>query len=90
MEQIEHIGKITLDYSKYPGEDFYCDGSVEDEILEIVKNLSPVEYAAAIEEKKSWPILYHLSPLRENIVEWIPMEPDVVPLQVLWQGKQAV
>lgn len=82
MEQIEHIGKITLDYSKYPGEDFYCDGTVEDEILEIVKNLSPVEYAAAIEEKKSWPILYHLSPLRENIVEWIPMEPDTKVLEV--------
>lgn len=82
MEQIEHIGKITLDYSKYPGEDFYCDGSVEDEILEIVKNLSPVEYADAIEEKKSWPILYHLSPLRENIVEWIPMEPDTKVLEV--------
>lgn len=82
MEQIEHIGKITLDYSKYPGEDFYCDGTVEDEILEIIKNLSPVEYAAAIEEKKSWPILYHLSPLRENIVEWIPMEPDTKVLEV--------
>ena len=82
MEQIEHIGKITLDYSKYPGEDFYCDGTVEDEILEIVKNLSPVEYADAIEEKKSWPILYHLSPLRENIVEWIPMEPDTKVLEV--------
>ena len=82
MEQIERIGKITLDYSKYPGEDFYCDGTVEDEILELVKNLSPVEYAAAIEEKKSWPILYHLSPLRENIVEWIPMEPDAKVLEV--------
>ena len=32
---MEEIGKIKLDYSRYPGEDFYCDGSVEDEILEI-------------------------------------------------------
>ena len=29
---IEEIGKVRLDYSKYPGEDFYCDGEVEDEL----------------------------------------------------------
>ena len=82
MDKTEYIGKIKLDLSKYPGEDFYCDGAVEDELLDIVKNLSPVEYAKAIEEKKSWPILYHLSPLRENIVEWIPMSPDAKVLEV--------
>ncbi len=82
LEKIEHIGKITLDYSRYPGEDFYCDGDVEDEILNIVKNRSSVEYAAAIQEKKSWPVLYHLSPLRENIVEWIPMDKSAKVLEV--------
>ena len=82
MEKLEHIGKVTLDYSKYPGEDFYCDGAVEDELLDIVKNLSTVEYAKTIQERKSWPILYHLSPLRENIVEWIPMEKDAKVLEV--------
>ena len=79
---IEHIGKIALDLSKYPGEDFYCDGAVEDEILDIVRNLSPVEYRKTIEERKSWPILYHLSPLRENIVDWIPMNKDAKVLEV--------
>ena len=34
---IEKIGKVSLDLTKYPGEDFYCDGAVEDELLEIVK-----------------------------------------------------
>jgi len=82
LENRERIGKVWLDLSKYPGEDFYCDGAVEDELLDIVKNLSPVEYAKAIEEKKSWPILYHLSPLRENIVEWIPMSSDAKVLEV--------
>lgn len=68
----EQIGKVKLDYSQYPGEDKYCDGSVEDELLEIVKNTAAEEYGDIIREKKSWPVLYHLSPLRENIVEWIP------------------
>ena len=33
----EQVGKITLDYTYYPGEDFYCDGVIEQEILEIAK-----------------------------------------------------
>ncbi|MCM1111652.1 MAG: class I SAM-dependent methyltransferase [Muribaculum sp.] len=78
----EQIGKVTLDYSRYSGEDLYCDGEAEDELLQIVRNRSEVEYARIIEERGSWPILYHLSPLRENIVEWIPMEPDAKVLEV--------
>lgn len=70
----ENIGKVVLDYTYYSGEDLYCDGDVEDELLNIVMNRSEVEYASVIEERKSWPILYHLSKLRENIVDWIPIE----------------
>lgn len=82
MENKEQIGKIVLNLNKYPGEDYYCDGVVEDELLRIVRDLSPVEYARVIEESKSWPILYHLSPLRENIVDWIPMTKEQKVLEV--------
>ena len=73
MENREQIGKVWLDLSKYPGEDFYCDGAVEDEILKIARDYSPVEYQKLIEEKKSWPVFYHLSSQRENIVEFLPI-----------------
>lgn len=76
------IGKVALDYKHYPGEDFYCDGEVEDELLEIVKKYSPVEYQRIIEERASWPVLYHLSPLRENIVDWIPIDQDAKVLEI--------
>lgn len=79
---MEKIGKVALDYSKYPGEDFYCDGEVEDRLLDIAKTQAPEEYPTVIEEAGSWPILYHLSALRENIVEWIPMEPGAKVLEV--------
>lgn len=79
---MEEIGKIKIDYSRYPGEDFYCDGSVEDEILEIVKEFPSAEYARVIEEKRNWPVLYHLSPLRENIVDWLPMKKEDKVLEV--------
>lgn len=69
----ENIGRITLDYEFYPGEDLYSDGDIEDELLEIAKEYPEEEFERIIEERASWPILYHLSPLRENIIEWIPM-----------------
>lgn len=78
----EQIGKITLDYSHYPGEDFYCDGAVEDELLDIVKNYSKVEYQQIIEERARWPILYHLSTQRENIVDWVPFTKNDKVLEV--------
>lgn len=78
----EQIGKITLDYKHYPGEDYYCDGEVEDELLAIVKNHAPIEYGRIIEERAKWPVLYHLSPLRENIVDWIPMDKSAKVLEV--------
>lgn len=78
----EVIGKVKLDYSHYPGEDYYCDGVVEDEILDIVKNYSSVEYGRIIEERKSWPILYHLSEQRENIVSWLPITKDMKVLEI--------
>ena len=35
---MEKIGNVILDDTYYPGEDLYCDGIIEDEILDIVKN----------------------------------------------------
>ena len=82
MELIEQVGKITLNYKHYPGEDFYCDGAVEDELLEIAKNYSSIEFGRIIEERKSWPILYHLSNQRENIVSWLPIDKSMKVLEI--------
>ena len=77
----EQIGKITLDYSHYPGEDLY-DSAGEDELLDIVKKYSKVEYQQIIEERAQWPILYHLSAQRENIVDWIPFTKNDKVLEI--------
>ncbi|MGN0305190.1 MAG: class I SAM-dependent methyltransferase, partial [Lachnospiraceae bacterium] len=82
MAEREQIGKVSLDYTHYPGEDLYCDGEVEQELLEIAKDYSVVEFPEIIEERKKWPILYHLSPLRENIVDWLPMDKEMKVLEV--------
>lgn len=80
--RVEKIGNVTLDYSRYPGEDFYCDGAIEDELLEIVKKEPGERYSEIIREKRSWEVLYHLSDLRENIVEWLPMDREMKVLEV--------
>lgn len=79
---IEKIGKIRLNLKHYPGEDYYCDGDVEDELLAIAKDYAQVEFPRLIEERRSWPILYHLSPLRENIVDWLPIDKSMKVLEV--------
>ncbi len=78
----EKIGKVKLDLSVYPGEDKYCDGDVEDQLLAIARDRSPVEYPSIIEEAANWPVLYHLSALRENIVEWLPITGEHKVLEV--------
>ena len=81
-EKIEEIGKIKLDLKHYPGEDLYCDGEIEDELLEIARNYAQVEYPRIIEEKKNWEVLYHFSALRENIAEWLPIDKSMKVLEI--------
>ena len=69
----QSIGKVIIDDTLYIGKDLYCDGDVEDELLEIVSTYPESEYNRIIVERRSWPIMYHLSHVRENIVGWIPM-----------------
>lgn len=65
----ENIGKIKIDYTFYSGKDTYTDGQIEDELLDIVMK----EYIPeALRFSTSWPILYHLSNIRENLLEWYP------------------
>jgi len=80
--KIEQIGKVNLDLTYYSGEDLYCDGAVEDELLEIARDYAEVEYPRIIEERRSWEVLYHLSAQRENIVEWLPMDKKMKVLEV--------
>ncbi len=77
----EYIGKVSLDYSLYKGEDLYKDGS-EEELLSIVQNTSADGYNNVIRKKLTWPILYHLSDIRGNIVDFLPITGDDEVLEI--------
>ena len=76
------IGMLTLDEEYYSGNDVYTDGEIEDVLLEIVENNGPEQYSRIIEEKNNWPILYHLSDKRGNIIEWLPIRKEDQVLEI--------
>ncbi len=58
----------------------YSDGPIEDEMLEIVR--SGRDYFDVIEKDNRWPILYHFSPERRNLLEWFPFRNDATLLEI--------
>lgn len=78
----EKIGNIIMDLKYYPGQDLYSDGPVEEELLEIAKKYKEEELNRVISERNSWPVLYHFSHIRQNILEWLPMKKTDKVLEV--------
>ena len=70
--------KLNLDF--YSGEDFYSDGDIEDEILEIVR--SGRDYEDILLNDNRWAVLYHLSPIRHNIINWYPFKDNSSCLEI--------
>jgi len=70
--------KLNLEF--YTGTDFYSDGDIEDELLEIVKQTD--DYSDILANDNRWPILYHLSPIRQNIINWYPFKDNASCLEI--------
>jgi len=70
--------KLNLDF--YTGTDFYSDGDIEDELLQIVKQTD--DYSSILANDDRWPILYHLSPIRQNIINWYPFKDNASCLEI--------
>jgi SAM-dependent methyltransferase len=67
----EKIGGVTLDYTFFDEDHTYSDGEeVETFILNVFKEEKDIYEILASDNR--WPVLYHLSPLRKNIV--LPMD----------------
>lgn len=67
-----------LNTTFYRGEDQYSDGDVEDRILQMVKKGQGPDDA----DSSDFAVLYHLSPVRENILSWYPLQPDGTALEI--------
>lgn len=78
----EQIGEVVLNYEKYSGVDLYCDGPIEDTLLEIAQSYREEELNKVIAESNSWEILYHFSHIRQNIISWLPITKEDKVLEI--------
>lgn len=69
-----------LNLNFYKGEDNYSDGDIENDILYMVKNGRYTENDLL--NLNSYPVLYHLSHLRENILNWYPFNSEGSVLEI--------
>lgn len=79
-KDVEKIGEVTIKYDFYSGQDEYSDGDIENDLLELISSESDVNKIIA--NDKRWPVLYHFSPVRENILEWYDFKKDCSILEV--------
>lgn len=78
----EQIGNVVINYEKYGGVDLYCDGPIEDKLLEIARTHEEDELNQVIAESHSWEIMYHFSHIRQNIVSWLPITKEDHVLEI--------
>lgn len=69
-----------LNLKYYGGQDQYSDGDIEDELLNICKDKEKIP--EILKSDKRWPILYHLSDIRENLLDWYEFGPDTSLLEI--------
>lgn len=76
----EYIGKVCLDTSFYREND--SEDTVEDRLLEIVKDTEENSYDKMIEEEEDWSVLYHFSLQRQNVLEIVEFEKNNRVLEI--------
>jgi SAM-dependent methyltransferase len=64
----------------YRGQDLYTDGEIEEEILDLVK--VHTDFTEILARETRWPILYHLSPERWNLLDWYPFDTKGTLLEI--------
>ncbi len=72
------MARLIADFSL--GEEEYGDGGFETELLDIVSNNEDLE--PVLKTEKRWPIVYQLSHLRQNLLNWYPFKKDADILEV--------
>ena len=76
----EKIGNVTLNYEFYKGEDLYSDGDIENTLLDIVSETD--DYEARLLKENDWALLYHLSPMRHNVLKWYEFDKNASLLEI--------
>lgn len=76
---VHFIGEVKLDLSAYDENDFYSDGDIEEEILQHFLKGDAEKF---LQNDNRFPVLYHLSTLRNLLVEWLPINENDSVLEI--------
>lgn len=71
---------MKINYDFYKGQDQYSDGDIENEIIEYVKKYKNTD--EIFENDIRWPVFYHLTPIRKNILNWYPFKEEAEVLEI--------
>ncbi|MCM1082023.1 MAG: class I SAM-dependent methyltransferase [Clostridium sp.] len=69
------MSKLNLDF--YKGADLYSDGDIETKMLDIAQNNIDISCA-----KVEYPVFYHFSPIRYNILSWYPFKENCTIIEI--------
>lgn len=66
----------------YSGEDLYSDGDIEDKIISLIAQKPDTDYEEVISHNFSWPVFYHLTRIRQNLLNWYPIDKNSDVLEI--------
>lgn len=71
---------MKINYDFYSGKDEYSDGDIENEIIEYEKQNKKTDDIFLKDIR--WPVFYHLTPLRGNVLNWYPFKENSEVLEI--------
>lgn len=80
ISQLNPKPKFNLEW--YHDKDMYSEGEIEDTVIRLIAENAPEDYVQAIADNYSWSTYYHLSHIRQNILNWYSFEPKASVLEV--------
>ena len=73
---------MKVNYDFYTGTDEYCDGSTENDVISYLKEYGEKNINRVFEKDLRWPVYYHITPIRKNILKWYPFKENAEVLEV--------
>ena len=77
---MERIGNVILDDTYYCSKYDERDTLIEKDLMKYLKKYD--NSLDILSEDNRWPILYHISPIRKNILEWYDFDENADILEI--------
>lgn len=73
---------MKINYDFYTGQDTYCDGEVEKDVIQYLNEHGEENYREIFKKDIRWPVFYHITPIRKNIINWYPFKENSEVLEI--------